>query len=732
MKIEWRRQGSPPEDSVALRVVVALAVELGVIALVLQGAVDAAAAAGALVLAPLGYLFSYRRRATPSVLVKIALSLALLVALAHFFRAVGGIRTVDQARIPLAGLFLWVQVLHAFDVPRRRDLAFSMVSSTTLVAVAGVLSLSGAVVWLVLGWAGLAAGWLWLSSQPPPADVTQPVSARRTPGSRWPHLARSRSVAVAGLTAIVLGIALFAVTPRLPAQLVRTPPFSLGDQGLPPAVDGAASTSNLGLPPAGTDGVVDFAPDAYPGFSGAMDLRARGILSDELAFRVRADQAALWRADVFDTFDGRIWTPSDSSQESVEAGFPDEPPTVPVGDFGESLGTRQVLQTFYLESDQPNVLFGAARVSEVYFPSGGLRADRFGTVRSPIVLEEGLVYSVLSEVPVFDTRLLERMSDPPAAAVKALRRYLQLPADMPQRVVDLAEEITADARNPYERALAVQAWLQGNTVYDLGVAREPEGVDAVDHFLFETRRGFCEHIASAMAILLRASGVPARIATGFGPGKRNPLTGYFEVRQSDAHAWVEVLMPDGLGWMTFDPTFGVPSAEPSWGSRLMAPELFAAIGRAVSGAVPEAVKQAAGNAARAVAQAGGALAGAWPAGVGLLVLAGSLLVLRRRRRRTRSGRDRPLRDEAGRAYEETMEALAARGLRRDPSATPSEVLAAVTIDRALEPSLRDEVEVVVRTIERARFAPPTARPGPEDLARARTAARRVREGAGRS
>ena len=93
---------------------------------------------------------------------------------------------------------------------------------------------------------------------------------------------------------------------------------------------------------------------------------------------------------------------------------------------------------------------------------------------------------------------------------------------MPTRVRDLATTITAAADSPYERALAVQSWLQANTAYDLTVAREPDGVDAVDHFLFATRRGFCEHIASAMVVLLRAAGVPARIATGYGPGIAEP------------------------------------------------------------------------------------------------------------------------------------------------------------------------------------------------------------------
>ena len=727
VNVTWQRPSTPPEDSVAMRIVVAAAVEVGVLAVVLQGAVDGAAAIGALTLAPLGYLFSYRRRARPALLVKIALSLALLVALARFFRAVGGIRTVDQARVPLAGLFLWVQVLHAFDVPRRRDLAFSLVSSTTLIAVAGALALSGTVVWLVLVWAGLAGAWLWLSSHPRPGEVATPISTRRATRPRRPLLARSRSVTIAAVASLVLGVAVFSAIPRLPSQLVRTPPFSLGNGDLPAPPQGASSTANLGLPPAGADGVVDFAPDAYPGFSGAMDLRSRGALSDELAFRVRAEQAALWRADVFDTYDGRLWTASDHRQESIEADVYGRP-SVPVGDHGESIGVRRLLQTFYLESNQPNVLFGAAHMREVFFPSGGLQADRYETVRAPILLEEGLVYSVMSELPVFDRRLLEGMGDPSTDGVRSLERYLQLPEELPARVGQLAREITADAETPYERALAVQSWLQANTVYDLGVPREPEGVDAVDHFLFETRRGFCEHIASAMAVLLRSAGVPTRIATGFGPGQRNPFTGYFEVLQSDAHAWVEVLMPGGLGWMTFDPTFGVPSVEPSWTSRLIGPELVAAIGRAVGEAVPEPVKRAVGAAARGIAGAARSLAAEWPIVLIALGVAAVGFVLLRRRRGGRGARGPT--DDAGIAFEEVVAALGRLGHERGPSVTPREYLERVAADRDLEEGFREDVASVVRTFERARFAPPSARPGDQERRRVRATARAIRDRAG--
>ncbi|TMK16665.1 MAG: DUF3488 domain-containing protein [Actinobacteria bacterium] len=301
-----RRSPAAPEDSIGMRVVVALAVEVGIIALAVQGAVTGAVALTALVLAPAGYAFSYVRRARPSIVLKVLLALGLVVATMAFLQTVRSVTTVDAARIPLSGLFLWVQVLHAFDVPRRRDLAFSMTSSTTLIAAAGALALTTSFVWVLGAWAALAAAWLWLSSAPRPEQRAAPLAIRTTATGPRPRLASVRSAAVAGIAALCLGSALFLVMPRLPASLLRTPPFGLGHRT--PTPSSTDSVSNPGLPSAGGDGVVDFAALGYPGFSSAMDLRARGALSDQIVFRVRADQPDLWRAEVFDTYDGSVWT----------------------------------------------------------------------------------------------------------------------------------------------------------------------------------------------------------------------------------------------------------------------------------------------------------------------------------------------------------------------------------------------------------------------------------------
>ncbi len=161
-----------------------------------------------------------------------------------------------------------------------------------------------------------------------------------------------------------------------------------------------------------------------------------------------------------------------------------------------------------------------------------------------------------------------------------LDRYLQLPADIPSRLIDLAQELTTDAGTPYEKALAVRDYLRAMD-YALDIEAPPDGADGVDYFLFELQKGYCQYFASAMTVLLRAAGVPSRMAVGYGPGEMmdvispgetmrlprpDDAIGYpfgewqhqqpvFVVR--NAHSWSEVFFP-GYGWISFEPTPSSP------------------------------------------------------------------------------------------------------------------------------------------------------------------------------
>ncbi|HZS33912.1 MAG TPA: transglutaminaseTgpA domain-containing protein, partial [Methylomirabilota bacterium] len=519
----------------------------------------------------------------------------------------------------------------------------------------------------------------------------RPAYVRRSPRPRR-VLAVVRS-ALAAATGVLGAVALvFLAMPRLPGAFVRLPPFAVRTALSVPGFDG--SVVNPELPAAGGDGVVDFSPVAYPGFGSRVDLRARGHLSDRVVMRVRSSQAALWRGQVYDTFDGIRWTESDPRTATLGLGW-NRSFEIPSPQGGLPGTTRRIVTTFYVQAQGPNVVFAAYAPSEVFFPAAQLSIDGASSLRAPILLDPGLVYSVISDVPVTTPAVLR--SAPASWPAATLARCTQLPADLPARDLALARRITDGAATTYDRVMAVQRWLRRNTRYDLDVPRDPPGVNAVDEFLFVRRAGFCEHIASAMAVLLRAVGVPTRFVTGYGPGERNPFTGYYEVRESDAHAWVEVLYP-GVGWVPYDPTFGVPPASPGLGAWFIAPQVLRAIGRFVSRAIPEPVKAAARIVASGLRATAHGAVSAWPVPLAALVALSSLGWLRRARRRAHA----PPLPPAARAFRDLERAMSRRGRRRREHQTPGEFL------RSLESGLTggelEDARRVVRAFERERFS----------------------------
>ena len=231
---------------------------------------------------------------------------------------------------------------------------------------------------------------------------------------------------------------------------------------------------------------------------------------------------------------------------------------------GADLPTEELIQTYYVETALPNVVFAAARPTNVIF-DGSLWTRPDGALRSDVTLAPGSVYTVLSERVAVTAELLRAQGDlgeffagfRDAAGGEQIDPFLELPDSTTQRTVELAAELRA--ASTYDTILAYERWLGANTAYDLDAPVPADGEDAVDDFLFESRRGFCEQIASTLAIMLRSQGVPARLATGYVPGERDRVSGVWKVRASDAHAWVEVWFPQ-TGWQAFDPTASVPLA----------------------------------------------------------------------------------------------------------------------------------------------------------------------------
>jgi len=143
-------------------------------------------------------------------------------------------------------------------------------------------------------------------------------------------------------------------------------------------------------------------------------------------------------------------------------------------------------------------------------------------------------------------------------------RYLRLPP-VDTRTWNLAREWSGQGSS-MEKALRIQGHLRREFEYTLETPKAPVR-DPLSHFLFVSRRGYCEYFASAMAVMLRTVGVPSRVATGFQSGYFNDVSGLYVIRASDAHAWVEAWI-EGRGWVTFDPTPAASARTPGLGERI--------------------------------------------------------------------------------------------------------------------------------------------------------------------
>jgi hypothetical protein len=164
-------------------------------------------------------------------------------------------------------------------------------------------------------------------------------------------------------------------------------------------------------------------------------------------------------------------------------------------------------------------------------------------------------YSVTSQAPrlVADEQIASILAYPDSIR----SRYLQVPVGSEQ-VADLAFRVSQQATTPFERTLAIQQHLLENYRYSLE-ADTTTLSHPLEEFLFTRKTGYCEHYATAMVVMLRTAGIPARLVTGFLATEWNEYGGYFTVRQRDAHAWVEVYFPHS-GWITMDPTPTVSTA----------------------------------------------------------------------------------------------------------------------------------------------------------------------------
>ncbi len=292
-------------------------------------------------------------------------------------------------------------------------------------------------------------------------------------------------------------------------------------------------------------------PTTYFGSSAAMGGPVQ--LGNREVFQVNADAGQYWRAVTFDTYDGNGWTSTAEQSAELEAADP-RWKTMPMAQ------RRLVTQTVEVRLPTDNLVIAASQPLQVNQPVNAKflvgRTDNGQTfldmqalrLRKP--LELGDEYIVRSSVSAADEESLRRASD--AYPLFIRRAYLDVPATVPARVRDLTRQITANATNNYDKARAIETYLREHIAYNLNVEAIPPGVDGVDYLLFERPEGYCNYYASAMAVMARLAGIPARVASGYAVASPSD-DGLFHINESAAHTWPELYFPE-LGWVEFEPT----------------------------------------------------------------------------------------------------------------------------------------------------------------------------------
>ena len=548
----WRSAPvTEPESSVPLRIAVLVTVLIAAAGIINEGLIGPFAAAASLFGIPFGFWWSHLHRHRESALLKLAIAVGLVAALAGFIGQIRSAQIVSaiDVQVPLAELFLWVQFLHSLHLPARRDLMFSLASSLVMLAVASVLSVGMGVGLFLILWVGGALTSLHLAH----------ASSLRVGSSLADPSPQVRSRTLVGPAGAVLGLSMLAFLIAPAARMISPIGFpselsiisNLLEQG------GFSNPSLGGNGEENGAGSSDRAAFGYFGFAESLDTSLRGRPDDTLVMRVRAPAPAFWRGQTFDTWDGRTWTASSDAVVPITGSGSIYTLSTPGDDRVDSPSAERFVQTFYLERPGPNLIFGAYRIDEVFLTERTLFELEDGTLRTGVNLGRGSIYTVMSEMTPVDEGLL-RASDPLFLSYPDIisTRYLQLPA-VPDRVIELAREVTRGAPTTFDKIHALEAWMADNTTYSLDIPALRPGADAVDQYLFVDRQGFCEQIGSSLVVMLRSLGIPSRLVIGYTPGERNPFTGLYEVKASDAHSWAEVYFP-GVGWQGFDPTAEVP------------------------------------------------------------------------------------------------------------------------------------------------------------------------------
>ncbi len=547
------------EDSITLRVLVQILVAVGILSLTVASVGVTSTSLLNLLAIPfsaIGAVWSWHRRHQRNIIVKFCIAIGMLLALGLFFMRLWA--DPGDTRILLAELLIHLQVLHSFDLPRRKDLGYSITIGLILIGVAATISQTLTFAPLLFVFLAIALPVLVL-------DYRSRINLLK---QGWQPLKTSLSIRrLLIMLAVTLGLGLliFAFLPRLPGYQLDSYPVSstIDFKG---SFDGRG-INNPGYVQEGEEGSGSGGRNAlegpgvadsrfYYGFNQRVNLNLRGELQPEILMRVRSQAAGFWRVLAMDRYTGQGWEISrndntfklNRSSWSYRFTVPQKTTILP---------TQEVVQTYTVVKDFVNLIPALYEPEHLYFPTEQIAVDPEGGLRSPLILTSGWTYTVVSEVPTRDRTALGQADTNYSEITR--KYYLQIPDNIRDRVrqhtLDLLARAEQPITKPYEQALYLAQALKQQYEIQPDMPFLEADEDLVEAFLFKYNGGYPDHFSTVLTMMLRSIDIPARLVMGFAPGEFNPFTGYYIVRNTDAYAMTEVYFPQ-LGWFAFDPIPG--------------------------------------------------------------------------------------------------------------------------------------------------------------------------------
>ena len=273
-----------------------------------------------------------------------------------------------------------------------------------------------------------------------------------------------------------------------------------------------------------------------------------------LTSALEPDVTYYWRAQTYETYNGHVWITNNAQTVSLQASAPYYPNLVDLPS-----NYREVTQHVERTDPESKILFytgdllRANQPSKAEYRSGGDLIDAQTDV---------LRYTAVSRIEYVTAAQMRAAGNDFPEGIR--QRYLNLPDELPQRVRDLALNLTADKINLYDRAKAIETYLR-QFPYSVDVPAPPSHRDVADYFLFDLKKGYCDYFATTMVVMARAAGMPARLVTGYSSGDYDYNAHHFVVVAANSHAWVEIYFP-GLGWVEFEPTTNLSTISHPGGS----------------------------------------------------------------------------------------------------------------------------------------------------------------------